>query len=57
VAESGGELHKEDSYVLHVVHKDEARYDAAVREVISVYRSRFQQEAVLRVRTASCMSF
>jgi hypothetical protein len=52
-----GELHKEDSYVLHVVHKDEARYDAAVREVIAVYRSRFRQEAVLRVRTASCMSF
>ena len=52
-----GELHKEDSFVLHVVHKDEPKYDVAVREVISVYRSRFQQEAVLRVRTASCMSF
>ena len=53
---SAGELQKEDSYVLHVVHKDEAKYDAAVREVIAVYKSRFRQEAVLRVRTASCMS-
>ena len=52
-----GELHKEDSYVLHVVHKDEAKYDDAVREVIAVYRSRFRQESVLRVRTTSCMSF
>ena len=51
-----GELFKEDSYVLHVVHKDEPRYDVAVREVIAVYRERFRQEAVLRVRTASCMS-
>jgi len=51
-----GELFKEDSYVLHVVHKDEPRYDAAVREVIAVYKSSFRQEAVLRVRTASCMS-
>jgi hypothetical protein len=51
-----GELFKEDSYVLHVVHKDEARYDTAVREVIAVYKSTFRQEAVLRVRTASCMS-
>jgi hypothetical protein len=52
-----GELQKEDSYVLHVVHKDEAKYDTSVREVIAVYKTRFRQEAVLRVRTASCMSF
>ena len=52
-----GELHKEDSYVLHVVHKDEAKYDTAVREVIVIYKARFRQEAVLRVRSASCMSF
>jgi hypothetical protein len=52
-----GELHKEDSYVLHVVHKDEAKYDTAVREIVDLYKTRFRQEAVLRVRTASCISF
>jgi hypothetical protein len=54
---AAGELQKEDSYVLHVVHKDEAKFDTAVREVIAVYKSRFRQEAVLRVRTAACMAF
>lgn len=52
-----GELHKEDSYVLSIVHKDEPKYDAAVRDVIAAYRSRFKHEAVLRVRTMSCMSY
>ena len=52
-----GELQKEDAYVLHVVHKDERRYDDAVREIVATYKDRFQQEAVLRMRTASCMSF
>ena len=52
-----GELQKEDSYVLHVVHSDEPKYDAAVREVIDAYKDRFHQEAVLRVRTPTCISF
>lgn len=54
---ASGELQKEDSYVLQVVHKDEAKYEAAVREVVDTYKSRFRQEAVLRVRTATCISF
>ncbi len=52
-----GQLQKEDSYVLHVVHPDQPTYDAAVREVTAIYKERFQQEAVLRVRTPSCISF
>ena len=54
---ASGELQKEESYVLHVVHKDEAKYDVAVHEIVSDYKTRFRQEAVLRVRTATCMSF
>jgi hypothetical protein len=54
---ASGELQKEDSYVLHVVHKDEAKYETAVHEIVDAYKSRFQQEAVLRVRTATCISF
>lgn len=52
-----GELQKEDSYVLHVVHKDEAKYETAVHEIVDAYKTRFRQEAVLRVRTATCISF
>ncbi|HET9765853.1 MAG TPA: DUF3574 domain-containing protein, partial [Thermoanaerobaculia bacterium] len=54
---SAGELQKEESYVLHVVHGDEAKYDVAVHDIVEVYKNRFQQEAVLRVRTPTCISF
>jgi hypothetical protein len=54
---AAGVLQKEDSYVLHVVHKDEAKYEAAVREIVETYKKRFQQEAVLRSRTLTCISF
>jgi len=52
-----GELQKEDSYVLHVVHEDAGKYEAAVHEIVDSYKTRFRQEAVLRVRTATCISF
>jgi hypothetical protein len=52
-----GQLQKEDSYVLHVVHAEEQRFEKAVHEVIDEYKSRFEQESVLRVRTATCISF
>ena len=52
-----GELQKEDAYVLHVVHRDEAKYDTAVHEIVDTYKLRFQQQAVLRVRTPTCISF
>ena len=54
---ASGELQKEESYVLHVVHKDEAKYERAVREIVDDYKTRFRQEAVLRVRSATCISF
>jgi hypothetical protein len=54
---ASGELQKEDSYVLHVVHQDEAKHEAAVHEIVDIYKDRFQQEAVLRARTATCISF
>jgi hypothetical protein len=55
--DSSGELQREDSYVLHVVHRDEPRFETAIHEVIETYKTRFRQEAVLRVRTATCISF
>lgn len=52
-----GEVQKESSYVLHVVHADSPQTDSAIREVVSVYKQRFRQQAVLRVRSPACISF
>ncbi|MBI2212830.1 MAG: DUF3574 domain-containing protein [Acidobacteria bacterium] len=51
-----GELQHEESYVLYVVHADTLENDAAIRAIIERYREAFQQEAVLRVRQAVCVS-
>jgi hypothetical protein len=52
-----GELEKESSFVLHVVHADTSQADTAILEVVNTYKSRFRQEAVLRVRSAACISY
>jgi hypothetical protein len=54
---SSGMVQKESSYVLLVVHPDARDADAAIREVIDSYKTQFQQEAVLRVRSNACISF
>jgi hypothetical protein len=52
-----GALEKESSYVLHVVHSDTPETDSAILDVIRIYKERFRQEAVLRVRSPACISF
>jgi hypothetical protein len=52
-----GELEKESSFVLHVVHPDTPQTDEAIVEVMNTYKSRFRQEAILRVRSAACISY
>lgn len=47
----------EASWVLLLVHPERAETDRAVREVMDLYRKRFEQEAVLRVRLPACTSF
>ncbi len=54
---AGGAVQKESSYVLNIVRPDPADDDAAIRDVIAVYKERFHQEAVLHVRSAACISF
>lgn len=55
--DGGGTIQKESSYVLHVVHPQVPKDDSAIREVIAIYKARFHQEAVLRVRSPACISF
>lgn len=54
---ASGEIVHEPSYVLSLVHAREAAVDQAIGELIAEYKTRFQQEAVLRVRSHACTSF
>ena len=51
-----GKLEHEASYVLQLVHASSADTERAVRAVMTDYRTRFDQEAVLRVRAPACVS-
>jgi len=52
-----GVLEKESSFVLHVVHADTPETDRAILDVMRIYKERFRQEAVLRVRSTACISY
>ena len=51
-----GHVVREDSRVLQLLHAADATSDAAIRDIVSNYRRRFDQEAVLRVRSRACVS-
>lgn len=53
---ASGEEIRESSYVLSLIHSDDAAPSKAVQEIIASYKTRFQQEAVLRVTSYACMS-
>lgn len=46
----------ESTFVLSLVHAPEPSFEASVRAIISEYKSRFRQEAVLRVKSHVCIS-
>ena len=52
-----GAIVEEASHVLVLLHPDDAANERAVREIVAAYKARFQQEAVLRVRSGACASF
>lgn len=51
-----GTITREDSYVLNLLHPDTPDAEANVQAIVSLYKTRFVQEAVLRVRAQGCMS-
>lgn len=53
---SDGRLIKESTFVLSLVHARESSSEAGIRAIISEYKARFQQEAVLRVKSHACIS-
>ena len=54
---ASGQIIREPSYVLNLVHPDDPVPNKAIQEIVATYKSRFQQEAVLRVISHTCMSF
>jgi len=53
---ASGKVIREPSYVLSLVHPDDVAPSKAVQEIITSYKTRFRQEAVLRVKSHTCMS-
>lgn len=51
-----GTLVREESRVLRLVHPGDEISERAVLDIAAAYSSRFEQEAVLRVRTGGCAS-
>ena len=52
-----GSLTRENSFVLNLVHPEGEAVESAIRAIVAEYKSRFQQEAVLRVKSHACVSF
>jgi hypothetical protein len=52
-----GSIAREAIYVLQLVYPDTIANEEAIQEIMSAYKQRFQQEAVLRVNAQSCASF
>lgn len=52
-----GSLAREQSHVVLLIHDDSTEAERAISEIISIYKERFRQEAVLRVRSPAQVSF
>jgi hypothetical protein len=52
-----GVVIREPSFVLNLVHADSPQSEDAIRGIVAEYKARFNQEAVLRVRSPACVSF
>lgn len=52
-----GRIEREPSRVVEIVHADDERSRDALRALIDVYKSRYRQESVLRVRSRALACF
>jgi Protein of unknown function (DUF3574) len=54
---ASGVIVNEQTYVLSLIHTaDNAKMDKAMQDILASYKTRFQQEAVLRVTAPVCTS-
>ncbi|MFV8781124.1 DUF3574 domain-containing protein [Microbulbifer sp. SA54] len=52
-----GDIIHEPSYILLVVHPGNRTSEKAIAEVMQAYKTQFAQQAVLRLRNHTCVSF
>jgi Protein of unknown function (DUF3574) len=52
-----GEIVREASRALTLIHANDSASRAAIVDIIREYKSKFDQEAVLNMRTPACVSF
>lgn len=52
-----GAIVREATHVLQLIHPGEPAQDSAVADIAAAYKSKFEQEAVLRVRSPVCITF
>lgn len=53
---ASGEIVQEPSYVLSLVHPESPAADKSINELVEAYKTQFEQEAVLQVRSRACLS-
>jgi len=54
---AAGLVEREVSYLLQLAHNGSREKDRAVQRIVHRYKSKFQQEAVMRIRSQACRSF
>lgn len=52
-----GSIVRENSRVLTLAHADDAHSETAVQAIMAAYKTRFEQEAVMRLKQRACASF
>ena len=53
---ASGVMVNEPTYILSLIHSDGAATNKAMEDILSSYKTRFQQDAVLRVTASVCAS-
>jgi hypothetical protein len=55
--DGSGQLLRESSHVLRLIHADKPDAERRIAEIIAAYKAEFRQESVLREREQSCVGF
>lgn len=54
---ANGAIVNESTHVLHLEHPNDAHSEKSVAKIVASYKTQFQQEAALRVKANTCVSF
>lgn len=54
---ASGAIQQETARLLQIAHPESRDHERSIRAIMERYRTRFRQEAVLRVRVPTCLSY